>query len=308
VYRVVDAAPGASKPSTEVVEVRRPYDGRVEDRIGGHTTTGRITSRAHFWQLGPRGALEFGVLRPPGGPARDASYPALLDAVRAGQAEDGGSDRVLHRTCRWFAYRDPAPKPILPPTAHSRVESCVDASGIVLREAWTLAGKAARVLEAIELERVAPPKRRFLEGHDPSNEKVTNEKAGALIETQTLVRDVAQGQIASPFAFHAPKGWRRDRVAVAGVLAGQGARPTQFLSRTYLRNEELVVVETGSSPEFGPPWPTDQGTRIRVGVGHGRMVFGIDRVEIRVLSALGYARVIAPDEAIARMFLRGLSG
>jgi len=307
VYRVVDAKADARSTATEIVEVRRPYDGRVETRTDGQTTTGRITSREHFWQLGDDGELRFGVLRPPGGPTRDASIAALRDAVAAGRAIDGGSDVVLGRRCSWFAYSEPAPKPLSRPTARSRVESCVDATGIVLREVWTLDGAPARILEAVEVDARAPSKKRFLESKDPASTKVTTPKGAELVETQTIVRDVERGQVQTPFAFKAPKGWKRDRVALVGNIAGQGARPTQFLSQTYLRDDDLVVVETGSSPQFAPPWATDEGTRTAIGVGEGRLVFGVDRVEVRVLSAIGYARVIAPSRAIAMSFVKGLS-
>jgi hypothetical protein len=307
VYRVViDAKPGATSVSTEVVEVRRPYGGRVETTTRGKTTTGRITSREHFWQLGDDGELRFGVLRPPGGPARDASLGALRDAARAGAVEDGGHDEVLGRRCAWFAYREPAPKPLRPPTRADRVESCVDATGIVLREVWTLDGEPARILEAVELETDAPSRKRFMDGKDPASTKVTTPKGAELVETQTIVRDVIRGEVQTPFSFSKPKGWTRDRVALVGIIAGQGARPTQFLSQTFLRADELVVVETGSGPQFAPPWPTDEGRRVAIGVGEGRMVYGIDRVEIRVLSAIGYARIIAPSETLARTFIERL--
>ncbi len=306
VYRVIDASPGTNGGATEIVEVRRPYDGRVESRRGRKTATGRITSREHFWQLGEDSELQFGVLRPPGGPARDASIRALRDAARAGRAVSGGTDVVLGRTCSWFAYRDPAPKPVLPPTAKSRVESCVDSSGVVLREVWTLDGQPARILEAVELDPSAPSKKRFLEDKDPASTKVAQPKGAELVETQTLVRDVIQGEVRTPFSFAKPKGWKRDRVALIGSIAGQGARPTQFLSQTYLRDDELVVVETGSGPQFAPPWPTNEGKHVPIGVGEGRVVFGVDRVEVRVLSALGYARVIAPSQALAIEFIGAL--
>jgi hypothetical protein len=307
VYRLIDVKADATNVATEIVEVRRPYDGRVETRPDGKTTTtGRISSREHFWQLGDGGELRFGVLRPPGGPTRDASLLALSDATLAKLVEDGGHDVVLGRECAWFAYRDPAPKPLRPPTAKSRVESCVDRAGIVLREVWTLDGMAARIVEAVDLQLEAPPKERFLEAKDPASTKVTQPKGAELVETQTLVRDVISGQVQTPFSFEKPKGWTRDRVALVGSTAGQGARPTQFLSQTFLNDGDLVVVETGSGPQFAPTWPTDEGKRVAIGVGEGRLVYGIDRVEVRVLSAIGYARVIAPSQAIALMFVRRL--
>jgi hypothetical protein len=68
----------------------------------------------------------------------------------------------------------------------------------------------------------------------------------------------------------------------------------------------LVVVEISSSPRFAPPWPSDEGSRIDIGAGEGRVVYFVDRVEIRLLSAIGFARVKAPSRAIALDFVRGL--
>lgn len=302
VYRVT--AP-ASHASVETLEVRRPYGGRIELARDGDVQSGRVTSRTHFWQLDDDGDLRFGVVRAPGGPARDASLPALRDAVRAGHADAIGSDRVLHRRCTWFAYRDPAPDPMYAPTNDARVESCVDAAGIVLREVWTLDGEPARVLEAVEVDVDAPSRTRFLEGRDPKTEKVTQPEGAEFLETNTVVRDVAAGRIGSPFAFEPPSGWERDRVALVGSTAGSGSRPTQYLSRTYLRDRQLVVVDTASGAEFTPPWDRGEGTRIDIGTGEGRVVFYADRVEVRLLSRLGFARVAAPSRALAIEFIRG---
>ena len=306
-YRVVYrlTAPGV-RPSLETLEVRRPYGGRVEVVRDGAVTSGRVTSRTHFWQLGRNGDIRFGVVRAPGGPTRDASPEALRDAVRAGQAEAIGSDRVLGGRCVWFAYRDPSPDPVRAPTGDERVESCVDAAGIVLREVWTLDGSVARVLEAVQLAFESPSKKRFLEGRDPRTEKVTEPKGAELLQTNTIVQDVAGGRIASPFDFDAPKGWKRDRVALVGSTAGSGARATQYLSRTYVKDEQLVVLDTASGAEFTPPWDRDEGTRIEIGAGEGRIVFFADRVEVRLLSRIGFARVVAPSREIAMTFIRGL--
>ena len=305
VYRVT--APGVRR-TYESLRVRRPYDGRVDVLEGptGPIRNGRATSRAHFWQLGKDGVPRFGVVRAPGGPARDAWLSALHDAVRAGRAEAIGSDRVLGRRCLWFAYRDPAPEVLAKATDDNRVESCVDGSGIVLREVWTLDGRPARIAEAISVSREASPKRWFFEGRDPKTEKVTEPKGAEFLETNTVVRDVAAGRIGSPFAFDPPTGWKRDRVALVGSTAGSGSRPTQYLARTYVRDEQLVVIDTASGAEFTPPWDTDEGTRTEIGVGEGRIVFFADRVEVRLLSRLGFARVVAPSREIALDFIRGL--
>ena len=60
------------------------------------------------------------------------------------------------------------------------------------------------------------------------------------------------------------------------------------------------------SPQMGGA-RTSQGIRARIGVGEGRVVYYADRVEIRLLSAIGYARVTAPSLSVAMQFVRGLS-
>jgi hypothetical protein len=306
VYRIEDRAPGA-KPSvtTETIEVRRPYDGRVIDEQGGRVLTGRITSRRHFWQLGDGGALRFGVLREPSGPARDASLAALRDAARAHVVVERGTDRVLGRDCAWFAYRDPAPSSLAPPDKASRIESCVDSGGIVLREEWTLHGRRARIVRAVSIGS-PPAASAFLEGQDPATTKVTEPKGADLIETLTQTREVSLSAVRQVFRVSPPPGWRADRVAVVAT-APQGSRPTQFLSQAFVRGAALTVVDTASSPNLPPPWPVSQGRPLRIGVGEGRIVYYADRVEIRLLSAVGYARVTAPSVEVAMQFIRGLT-
>jgi hypothetical protein len=265
-----------------------------------------VTSRDDFWQLGPQGRLRFGVLRAPGGPARDTSLAALIDAARAGAARELGRDRVLGHTCEWFAYRDPAPESLAPPDSAGRIESCVDAGGVVLREVWTLHGRVARNIEAVGFDATPPPPSRFLEGLDPLTTKVDEPKGAELISTALQAKDVGPKQAATPFRLDVPSGWRADRRTVVASTAGQGAPPTQYLAQSFVRGAGLVVVETSSAPHLSPPWPISQGTRVQIGEGEARVVYYADRVEVRLLSALGYARVVAPSTRMALDFVRGL--
>ena len=307
VYRIEDRArPSRVNASTEVVEVRRPYGGRVEVRDPSGVRSGRVTSRRHLWVLGERGELRFGVLRPPGPPARDASLAALRDASRAGQARATGSGIVAGRTCAWFAYRKPAPDALAPPTKNERIESCVDASGIVLREVWTIGGRSVRLIEALRVSEAAASASRLLEGKDPDTEKVTEPEAADLVRTGTLVADVVRDRERTPLKVESPAGWKADRASVVAISAGEG-QPTQFLSETFLRDRRLAIVEIASSAQLAPPWGTDEGEQIRLKSGQGRVLYFIDRVEIRLLSAIGFARVIAPSREIALDFANGLA-
>jgi hypothetical protein len=308
VYRIEDRAkPSRVDVSTEVLEVRRPYGGRVEVRDrDGRVRSGRITSREHLWVLGRNGQLRFGVLRPPGPPARDASLAALRDASRAGQARSTGSGTVAGRMCAWFSYRKPFPDALATPTKKERIESCVDASGIVLREVWTIGGRSVRLIEAVRVSEAVPSGSRLLEGKNPATEKVSEPEAAGLVRTGTLVADVVRDRERTPLKIEQPEGWKADRASVVAISAGEG-RPTQFLSETFLKDRQLTIVEIGSSAQLAPPWGTDEGERIRLKSGEGRILYFTDRVEIRLLSAIGFARVVAPSREIALDFVNGLT-
>lgn len=285
--------------------MRRPFDGRVELHRQGGFTSGRVTNREYLWQLGEDGDLIFGVRRPPGGPARDASYAALRDASRDGVVARRGSGRVRGRACTWFAYEDPA-KSLRPPTLRNFVESCVDRSGILLQELWTVSGRLVQTATAVSVDDRPAASSRFLEGVDPRKTKVRSPEAEQLINTGFIVADqgVVQGV---PIAFEPPRGWRLLRAAVVAESAGpQGAKPTQYVSEGHVRGTELVVVERGTNKNLRPTWSTSEGRAIRLARGPGRIVYLVDRVEVRLAGELGYARVIAPSRALALQFARRL--
>ncbi len=274
--------------------------------LNGRVRSGRVTSRNHLWVLGEDGQPSFGVLRPPGGPARDASLAALRDASRAGQARATGSGTVAGRTCAWFAYRKPAPEALAPPTKNELIESCVDATGIVLQEIWTIEGRTVRLIEALHASENSASGSRLLEGKDPATEKVTQPEAADLVRTGTLVAEVVRDRERTPLKITSPVGWKEDRAAVVAITAGEG-QPTQFLSETFLKDRKLAIVEIGSTAQLAPPWGTDEGNPIRLQSGEGRILYFIDRVEIRLLSAIGFARVVAPSRKIAIDFVNGLA-
>lgn len=308
VYRVEDRSRREPRVTTEVLEVGRPYGARLEMRSGrppgGEVTSGQVTNRDYFWQLGKEGVPQFGVRRIPAGPARDASYPALLDAVHAGAADAVGMGRVLGRRCTWFAYGEPGPQRLRLPTRSSRIETCVDPSGIVLSEVWLLEGHAARVFEAVSVSTKAPARRRFLSGTDPAAEAVRRPDALRLIQGQFVVDDDADVDL--PTTISPPRGWARDRRALASTASGAG-RATQFLSETFVRDGELVVVERGTHPALRPGWPVSEGKRVELGrLGAGRIVYFADRVELRLIGNVGFIRVTAPSQHLAVAFVRGL--
>ena len=309
VYGVEDRAGQRPTYRTEVVEVRRPYGGRLENRSGrppgGEITSGKISNREFGWQLDDGGDLQFGLRRPSGGPTRDVSYAALHDAADAGVIVVGGRGEALGRNCTWFAFEDPFPEPLAPPTEDSRLESCVDPAGVVLREVWTIHDKVARIVEAVDFEAHRPPASRFLEGQVPEAKDVTQPDALDVVRSQVVVGDDVGGR-RPELAVTPPSGWERDRDAQV-VQASATGRATQFASLTYLRDHELVVVEIGLRASYEPTWQWTEGGSIEVdGAMTSRVLYFGDHVELRVLRDEGFARINAPTREIAVAFADGL--
>lgn len=309
VYGIEDMAGERPSYRTEVVEVRRPYDGRLENRSGlppgGEITSGKISNREFGWQLDDGGDLQFGLRRPSGGPTRDVSYASLRDAADADVIVTGGRGEALGRDCTWFVFEDPFPEPLAPPTEDSRVEACVDPAGVVLREAWTIHDKVARVIEAVSFVGTPPPTERFLEGKVPEGKDVTQPEALDVVRSQVVVGDDVGGRRPN-LVVREPSGWEQDRDAQV-VQASATGGATQFASLTYLRDRELVVVEIGLRPSYDPTWEWTEGRTIEVaGVTKSRVMFFGDHVELRVLRDEGFARINAPTRAIAVAFAEGL--
>lgn len=306
VYRLEDRTTRPARFATEVLEVRRPYDGRLETHAGttpeGQITTGQVTNRTDFWQLSVGGDLQFGIHRMPGGPIRDASYAVLREAARNGAAVALGGASVLGRPCTWFAFANPTSR-LIPPNAQTRVESCVDPSGIMLLEVWHVRGVVARIVEATAVTPTRPARRAFLYDKDPLKEKVRQPDAVKLLRQQFVVDDNAEAK--SPIEVHPPSGWRVDRSAVASQSTGSTA--TQVGAETYLRGKQRVGGVRGVHPSLRPTWPVDEGDPIDVGrLGDGRVVYFLDRVEVRLVGDVGLVRISAPSLRVALSFARGL--
>lgn len=304
VYRVEDLTREDTRVTTEVLEVRRPFDGRYEQRSGkppgGDVQTGRLANRLHQWTLRTTGNATFGFLRPPGGPPRDASLAALRDASRAGRAEVAGSERIAGRACTVFAIGPPPPDPVAPP-GRDHVELCVSAEGIILRESWRIGDRLARVAEAVRVSTRVPGDDRFRVGRTP-----TPGGESELLALQLAVEDTEE-PASLTVELDPPAGWRLARSAAVAESRGQGGPPSQVFSQAFVRGTELVIVDRSIPGPVQPVWDPSEGIPVELGGGPARIVYFIDRVEVRAVGASGYARVAAPSRATALRFARALT-
>jgi hypothetical protein len=303
-YRVEDRTRPRVRVTTQVLEVHRPWSSRVEDRAGAPpgeaVVKAQITNGTHLWGLKGGGVLQFGVVRPPGGPGRDVSLRVLRDAVADGFAEVAGQDEILGRRCTRFVVGSPITEALVTPGS-DRFEYCVTPTGIVLREEWAFGGRTARVAEAVRVTERPPSDERFLIGRIPTRNETVD-----LLGLQSLVQDTTD---LPPLriAMDLPPDWEVERSAVVADSGGLNGTPSQVVSLAFRRGSDVVVVERSTPQErLRPTWDPSDGDRIDLGDdgGPGRIVYFLDRVEVRLVGEVGYARVVAPSKALGLRFAR----
>jgi hypothetical protein len=309
VYRVTETTGPTPVVTTEVLDVRRPFEAREEERQGplpgGDIQSGSVQNRDYFWEL-TGDQPEFGLRREPGVETRDASLDALRDAVRRHLAVDRGGGTVLGHACRRFSYLQFRPPPLSAPNHDEHIESCVSAEGIVLDEVWTLKGRVARTREAVELDtspRFGPDV--FFLGRLPDASSAT----GSLVASQTAVAD---GKLPSRGFLRPrlPEGFAVDRQATVTKVAG--GNPVQYFAASYVRGSEVVVVLQGVTAAGGGalPWGVKEGQAVTVPrMPQARLVEFIDVVELRMWrpaankdEGIEYFRVDAPSADLALYF------
>lgn len=297
VYEVDDLSGDEPRTSTEVLEVRKPYDSRVEIYEGsvtdGRVSGGQVTNRLFQWTLGEGGDPSFGIARPPGPPERDLSQRPLEDAVDAGLAEKG-EERTLRGTrCQTYVWRRPYPNRVEPGDDRELVEACVTSDGILIEETWRLGGQAVRVTRATEIEpQLELSDERFLIGREPSGDETSR-----FFSERLRVNDEQDppGNFLRP---RLPRGFTIDRTTIVTEQPAQGIPGSIIYFESYVDGPELAFVEQGTS-FAGPPWGTE-GVEVELGeVGPGLVVFFADHVEVRISGGGDFVRVWARSRSRA---------
>lgn len=316
VYEVRETAGDEPLVTTEIVEVRRPFDARVETWTGGppggDLLSVTVTNRSHFWHFQQGGEVELGVRRQPGPAHRDASLAVLRQAAGDGMAEEGRRASVAGLPCTRFVYHEPRPSPVEAATADDRVESCVSGDGVVLREVWTLMGRVVLTREAVQVDTdLDLPDSRFLADREPDPSR-PSEVASALERAQVVREDVSpEFPVLQP---QLPEGFSPDRQAMLFDAGGGGLGPRQAYFQSFVRGMELVVVEQGRTESGTPPWSGSEGRTVDLdGFAAGRLVYFPDHVEVRAeIDGAGraggpsYVLVRAPSVPLARYVVEHL--
>lgn len=297
VYQVVDTAGPQPATSTDVVEVRQPFESRLEHREGappGDEVLSSTVVNARFQFNSSRGEERFATGRIPGPLPQTVSVEALDAAVDAGVAERlGAPSPGLSEPCVGYAYRR-AGEILDKADAQDRVEACVTADGIVLREAITLGGRTVRVAEAVEVDRNPSfSAETFLSQRDPSKEPDAR-----LLETEQVV---AEGENEnSRVDMAAPKGFEIARQVTVNRQLGATSPQVVLFIRGFNRGSELVVTEELLTDTPRAPWAEDEGQPVELGEKRtGRVIHRSGHIEVRVTAGGKFVKVSSARPALA---------
>jgi hypothetical protein len=262
-YTVTDMTQSRPTRTTERVQVRRPFESRVEVADAGGRVIGARASRLGAlatqggdgrWRelsLGP--ALATGDLRP---------GPALRDALERGWIDVRGRKEVVGRRCQVFRSGSTIAAGTLQRLARGGrdfADTCIDEAGLVLEEEWHIGGRRVQ-------RRVAPAVDERAGSFDsaPDAEPVgESDGGGSSVEVKReglppgFFLDLRQ----------APSGFEhRGRYAVVPPRVDVGRNPLSQSSQAvstaivdvWVKGADMLVVEQGTrtDPNVGLPVPT----------------------------------------------------
>lgn len=155
VYRLDDPS-GRIQPETDRVEVRPPFESRLETAVGIPPGGAAVSV-----QIAQRDTLRIGgvdepltIARVPGlAPSTIRIAPVLDDAIAAGLLEPREQREVIGRRCQ--VYRSGSTLgagPLVPITEGEFADSCIDAQGLLLEETLFVDGEASFRRTAVEVD------------------------------------------------------------------------------------------------------------------------------------------------------------
>ena len=257
VYRVEDSAQQPVRVTTLVVDDAPPYRGRTRTLAGpppGTTELGGTASdEGHQYLLDPDGGVRTVAAVAPGfaGTATGLSV-ALPAAAQHGLVRSVGTAQVAGRSCTEWLSRDPLDSaPFAAATAGDRTTSCVDADGLLLRDAWTLQGRLVRTRTAVSIGRgPSLAGTGLLSGRSPTPAPT----AAAGEQVKVVSRAVLLQALAVPEP-PVPQGLSPDRDAAVLQLDPDGRPGVEGGVLTWTDGRRLAVLrlERGLTHRIAPP-------------------------------------------------------
>jgi hypothetical protein len=278
-YRVQQSAAPPTTVVWEILSARRPFDIRKvtfsqRPTPGDRPTGGTLTDVDHLYVVRPDGIHAVSGRQPALGTADQALAPVMQAAVDRGLAKAGDARTVAGRRCRDYRFLEPPAGPIKSLRGSDNDQICLDADGLVLREAYTLKGKLVMLREAQEVT-IDPP------GLDA-------ELDVSAVSPSTDANAPSAEQLDDPSAaagVPAPAGFSPPAVVSFALPSppGTGGPPLLYQSTVwaFTRGADLITVEAGGGGAV--PWvDTDPSQAVSLPVGPAESVIRSDGAELRV--------------------------
>lgn len=279
-YRVQQSASSPTTVRWEVLSARRPFDVRKvsfanRPQPGDRPDSGTLTDLDHLYVVKPDGLHLISGRQPGVGTSDQALAPIMAAAVVRGLAKPLGTRSVAGRKCRDYRFLEPPAGPIKRLQGNDNDVLCIDADGLVLREAYTLQGRLVQLREAEEVTFNPPGLAEELD----ASAAVPSTDANA-----PTAEPLPEPAAAAP-ALPSPAGFTPVAVDAFTLPAPKGSGGPQVLYRStvwaFRRGPDVVTVEAGGGG--GLPWDDrDPSRSVTLPVGRADSVMRSDGPELRV--------------------------
>jgi hypothetical protein len=283
-YRVVASATGTATTSWEVLTVHRPFASsdltyQADPRREQGQTPQKATwfSTDELYTLDATDVVRAVAGRQPGPSGSDQALGVELDGlVTRGLASQRQSERVAGRSCRVYRFFEPpggAVRKLDGDRNHD--DLCIDGSGLVLSERWTLDGRLVFRRDAVEVHLGDRP--------DPMGTAGAQPLPGSR-QAATVTKGVdPHAPISAPPAPAGFDAWGPEELTVSDP-AGQGV-VAQSTVWAFTRGPDVISVEAGRERGGTVPWsnqPTVTEPVHLPGLGDATTALRSDGPEIRI--------------------------
>jgi hypothetical protein len=295
-YLVTTGAGSAASVVTEVVEVRRPFESRVETHLGdtasGEPASVQVSSFGRLRLAGAGGEPSV-VAQPVGPPAGDLRIDRLLpDAAEEALLARREHREVAGRRCQVLRSDGPLGSgPLTPVGAASYADTCVDEAGLVLEEAVVVDGERIVHRIAVEVDEEADlPDGRFETGEPTAP---PNQGGGSVLRMVAGSRPPGTFWVLDPA--DVPRGFeacgRFSVVPPQPESFSDPSRESSIVASTtdvWVSGPDLLLVDQGATLGGGAPFAIGERGRIDLGdLGTGEVLLDAGGNEVRVVLEAG---------------------